>query len=288
MKKENLVVILIIVHKQFPTENEKKSLLQCFKILGKHSIKLLCHRSLNVGEYKKVNSNVEIDFIDEKWLGTYEMFNKLKISSFLYKKYEKYQFILFYELDAWVFRNDLQNWCKRGFDYIGAPWTGTHLYKDKPIVGVGNGGFSLRNVKSSIKLLKKLQTVEILENYEDYNWYSILVRLPIIFKKILLDNSPSRFERNFSFQEDLFWCVIAPNRLASFHGRSLIIRLLAKCFLMQEFKIASADVAAKFSFETTPAHFYNLNNKNLPFGCHAWEKYDPEFWTPFIPGNFSN
>ena len=92
------------------------------------------------------------------------MFNKLKESNLLYKKYKKYKYILFYELDAFVFRDELDYWCKKGFDYIGAPWNGTHCYYDTPINGVGNGGFSLRNIKSAIKLLEKLRMKEVLSN----------------------------------------------------------------------------------------------------------------------------
>jgi len=37
-----------------------------------------------------------------------------------------------------------------------------------------------------------------------------------------------------------------------------------------------------FSFECLPGKMYGMTNKKLPFGCHAWEKYDLKFWSSFI------
>ena len=36
--------------------------------------------------------------------------------------------------------------------------------------------------------------------------------------------------------------------------------------------------AIKFSFEVMPSYLYKLNNNVLPFGCHAFEKYESDFW----------
>jgi len=40
--------------------------------------------------------------------------------------------------------------------------------------------------------------------------------------------------------------------------------------------------ALGFAFENVPEELYKLNNDQLPFGCHAYEKYSPEFWAKFI------
>jgi len=37
-----------------------------------------------------------------------------------------------------------------------------------------------------------------------------------------------------------------------------------------------------FSFEVGPKHCFEKNNQTLPFGCHAWAKYDREFWKPYL------
>lgn len=47
-------------------------------------------------------------------------------------------------------------------------------------------------------------------------------------------------------------------------------------------KVAPVEVALSFAFEREVRRSFELNNHMLPFGCHAWEKYDVEFWIPYI------
>lgn len=49
-----------------------------------------------------------------------------------------------------------------------------------------------------------------------------------------------------------------------------------------EFKIAPLELALRFSFECVPRYCFEKNNNNLPFGCHAWQKYDKKFWEPYL------
>jgi hypothetical protein len=49
-----------------------------------------------------------------------------------------------------------------------------------------------------------------------------------------------------------------------------------------EFRIASVEDALRFAFEVEPRQCYGLNNNTLPFGCHAWGRYDRQFWEPFL------
>ena len=44
------------------------------------------------------------------------------------------------------------------------------------------------------------------------------------------------------------------------------------------FKVASLEEGLRFAFEVSPKTCYEMNGGKLPFGCHAWAKYDPEFW----------
>jgi 23S rRNA G2445 N2-methylase RlmL len=44
------------------------------------------------------------------------------------------------------------------------------------------------------------------------------------------------------------------------------------------FRVPNAIEAALFSFEVAPEHLFELVGNKLPFGCHAWEKYNKSFW----------
>jgi hypothetical protein len=59
-----------------------------------------------------------------------------------------------------------------------------------------------------------------------------------------------------------------------YHKRSWPLRFL--------FKLPHWKVALQFGFEQEPEKCFELNGNQLPFGCHAWEKYNPSFWDRFI------
>ena len=53
------------------------------------------------------------------------------------------------------------------------------------------------------------------------------------------------------------------------------------CYL-PEFKVASLEQGLRFAFEASPRTCFEMNGGRLPFGCHAWGRYDREFWTPHL------
>ncbi len=50
----------------------------------------------------------------------------------------------------------------------------------------------------------------------------------------------------------------------------------------EDFKLAPKEVAWQFSFERPVKTLYKLNGEQLPFGCHAWMKYNLDFFRPYI------
>ena len=49
-----------------------------------------------------------------------------------------------------------------------------------------------------------------------------------------------------------------------------------------EFKVASVELGLRFAFEVAPRACFEQNNYTLPFGCHAWPRYDRDFWEPYL------
>lgn len=276
MPKNNnnkLAVILIIAHKNSLTVSEQSSLIQCYKILSNYRIVLICPKNLNIQHYKKLVPEIEIDFINPKWQSNYRMFNRLKINPLLYKRYKEYKYILFYELDAWVFKDELAYWCNQGYDYIGAPWYDGYstANEESAFVGVGNGGFSLRKTKSHLKALYTFSYIVspkmLFDNLINSNKLTIRKIVSFIFDLTIRNNTFYLFNKS-QLNEDSYWCFI-----------------IAKKF--NWFKIPGEEIASKFSTELNSKMLYFKNNKQLPFGCHAWEKYDSEFWSNYINENFN-
>jgi hypothetical protein len=84
-------------------------------------------------------------------------YSALLISAGFYAAFASYDFILIHQLDVFVFRDELADWCARGYDYIGAPWFDVDWFGEvrdawPPATRdnvVGNGGFSLRRCASA-------------------------------------------------------------------------------------------------------------------------------------------
>ena len=48
------------------------------------------------------------------------------------------------------------------------------------------------------------------------------------------------------------------------------------------FKVAPFKTCLQFGFEGNPCLFLEKNHGELPFGGHAWPRYDREFWEPYL------
>ena len=102
MTKDQCIVV-IPIHSSKPSAYEIISFRQCFKILGKHPIKVIAPLHLDIMEYKKAVPDFEVIFIAPSWLASLKTYNKLKYSRYFYNLFNQYDFILTYELDAFVF-----------------------------------------------------------------------------------------------------------------------------------------------------------------------------------------
>lgn len=240
--------IVIPVYKKELSANEVHSLKQCINVFAKREIILIAPNGLDLSFYLSFRESIKELRFGDHFFKNIQGYNKLLLSPDFYQKLSDYDYILIYQLDAFVFRDELDIWCDKKYDYIGAPiinnefvtpWL-KHLTRRNIMLklglisneNVGNGGFSLRKISSFIRNSKKFK------------------------------NEIQKWDLN----EDLFWSFRLP-------------------VLNPFFRIPSMKVAVAFSIEDSPEHCYKLNERKLPFGCHAWEKYDKPFWEKFITPN---
>jgi hypothetical protein len=264
--REKRVIVVIISHKMTLTSLELISIRQCVRILGGYPMTLVCPQGLDTTWYETFVPEIPILFVDREWLSTYAMFAAFKISPFLYERYSEYEYILFYEPDAFVFSDQLEFWCDQGLDYIGAPWfEGMVEPKSNKFVGVGNGGFSLRKVGSHLAIARRFELEQFI--FRGYRRHTLdKLRHLRSIASYLLGSSRSRphyIGPDYHGHEDFFWCMKVPRRYPSF-------------------RIASPELALAFSFEAQPRFLFERNSHRLPFGCHAWFRYDLDFWKPHI------
>ena len=146
------VAVVIPTYKEELDEFEKISLAQVRKVLGKYPIVFVAPEE-KIFPYLKQNDLIAQ--FPQKFFQSTETYTQLMLSPFFYEAFLDFDYILIYQLDAFVFYDALEEFCLLGYDYIGAPWP--RLYIDLVPVkhsAVGNGGFSLRKVKAHYNLLR--------------------------------------------------------------------------------------------------------------------------------------
>ena len=269
--------VVIPIYKSFDdlSREELHSFGQAMHILGSHEIFFACSHNFEPLEYlkkcKELKISAKIKKFDDKYFHNIQGYNQLMLSVGFYRQFKTFCFILIYQLDAFVFRDDLDYWCKKGYDYIGAPWFEgwNEGNNESNIIGVGNGGFSLRKINSTLRILKSYTRLTLLRSFwlkSKMNYFisysKLLSLLKLSFHITSLEKANELFD-NENTNEDYFLSQILGNSFTYF-------------------KIAPYSEAIKFSFEVNPSLLYSMNGDMLPFGCHAWEKYEPEFWRRFI------
>lgn len=274
--KKNTVAIVVPMHRESLTSDEKVSLRHLRHFLGHYDKYFVSAKDLHI--------NVEPwDFkiikFSKRYFLSKESYSKLLVSKEFYQCFKDYEYILLYQLDCLVFSDLLLVWCEKEYDYIGAPW-----YRECVITEegwdpkgdvVGNGGFSLRKVASFIKVLNKY-------NYNNpFNIAKRKIQAYASLIKYFLSRIPVKVIDLIKCKQD------APEMIKNMYVRkqSIVRQKNEDLFWSQEarkwcpdFKIAPPEEAVYFSFEVGPEYCFEKTNHALPFGCHGWNKYNKGFW----------
>jgi len=259
------IAIILPVYKKNISHFEQISLNQCRKILSAYQHIFVVPESLHLDAYELVDTD-KVERFRSKYFQSIEGYNKLMLSIEFYERFKAYDYVLIYQLDCFVFRDELLFWCDQGYDYIGAPLVNHTIKGKNKLYAVGNGGFSLRRVSAHLKILNSLSYIESpilkLKRYwflEKNKW-----KIPyLFFKDITFGNNTFYLFNDYPHNEDYFWGYHCSKR-------------------NKWFKVPSTSKALAFSFEVTPEVMYELNKFKLPFGCHAWWRYNLDFWKPHI------
>lgn len=255
MKK---VKVIIPIYKQDLKPWEEQSLKNTISVLGSHSITILKPIDLDLSALCRQYPQAEVTNVTDEWLGTKNGiagYNKMMMSKDFYNIFSDYQYILICHLDAWIFRDELIQWCEKGYDLIAAPWPLRPRYTYFPLKQllwlrkriwgrnknirshmfgrIGNGGLCLRKVATFS---------EACDQYaKEIDFY---------LKK-----------GEDLYNEDLFGALEPKN-----------------------FNYPTVETALQFAFDLKPRLCYKLNHQTLPMGCHGFQhKSRINFWQQFLP-----
>lgn len=263
LAKAKKIAVVIPFHKASLSEEEKISLKHLTRYLGKYDKFLGLPKSIKKVSFRIPKVKI-INFPNEYFTSVPKYCEMLNTREF-YEKFTNYEYILIYQLDVLVFSDKLSYFCNKKFDYVGPPFfnplIGKLSFKPGSPISGGNGGFSLRNVKSFLRIIDIAEKISKRTSNNFYKrrlWFLMAV-LQNRSHKIWLNAPPY----DYPFNEDGFWSYEAPKYYT-------------------KFKVAPFKEALKFGFERYPRKCFELNGNKLPFGCHAFSKYDKEFWDQFI------
>ncbi|MBQ8423479.1 MAG: hypothetical protein IJY36_04395 [Coprobacter sp.] len=253
----NNVKVVIPLYKTPLPPREEQAVRHNAEILGKYPLCVVVPQGMPHDYLLQLAPHATIIEVSDKWLGVKNGiagYNRMMTSRAFYDLFSDSEYILVCQSDAWIFRDELQAWCDKGYDYIGAPWIRPPKYdtlKSKiyliaqrllhptrrihrtDILGkVGNGGLSLRKTASFADACDKY--TDIIEKF-------------------------GRKKDSF-YNEDVFWAMIP-----------------------QEFRYPSQEEALKFAIDENPDVALRMNGNQLPMGCHGCTKdIYYSFWEPYL------
>lgn len=140
------------------SHNEEIALIQCNKVLGRYDI-ILCSPE-NISPVF-IGKNWRIEYFNKDFFVSRKSYSEMMLNPLFYERFVSYDYLLVYQLDAFVFSDQLIRFCNLGYDYIGAPWINgisVHTNSNSKVMYVGNGGFSLRNVKKFFEWTKRKES----------------------------------------------------------------------------------------------------------------------------------
>ena len=252
------VKIVIPVYQVPLTPQEELSVKQSAKVLHNYPICFVVPQGLSTESLQALVPQAEIIAVSDEWLGRKNGiggYNRMMMSREFYDLFSDMEYILICQPDVWIFRDELEAWCQKGYDYVGAPWIKHPRYKHfiprawlhlqkafhpqrlvhrlDTLGRIGNGGLSLRRVGSFRNACAKYQ--KTIDHFCRH--------------------------RHHLYNEDVFWAVIP-----------------------KEFKYPTVEEARGFAFDVNPGLLYEMSGEKLPFGCHGWTKPRLfKFWKNHIP-----
>jgi hypothetical protein len=263
-----IVVPLSLQAKLSP--DEEISLRHLRHFLGRYDKFLVAPKSLTPSY-----PGFAVETFSDKYFGSAKAHAELQLAEHFYKRFDAYRYILMYHLDSLVFSDQLMQWCETDLDYIGAPWI---TCKDTPFVKtprVGNSGFALIKIEGFLNVFHSDRyTIDPDEYwaraYSSEPWRVRALAFPKKYLKRLRYFNGARWEMarwtsrtDGRHNADYFWSDEASK-------------------YNEQFRIPSVEVGLRFAFEVAPRLCFEMNNRQLPFGCHAWARYDRSFWEPYL------
>ncbi len=260
---------MIPCHKATFSRDELLSLARALTILHSHDIFLLAPCSMGhsiqniLCEKLSVRpEDLRLHLIPDRHLESIHTYNQLMLSLDFYRGFTDYSHLLIYQLDSYVFKDELIKWCCTDWDYIGGPiyYPRSSPYGEKFCQCIGAGGFSLRKISSFIKVLNKNPTVftwkdffSVVKPFNKKGKLFLLSRFVRCSKgvSIRLSSNAGTLDQAIGINEDVILGLYLPK-------------------YQPWFKVPGYRDAASFCIDYHVTQELSAMDGELPFGTHAW------------------
>ena len=257
----------IPVYRAELSENEEKSFRHNTAVLGRgYPVVLFAPEGLDLSLYRSIYPDFQVEYFPAHFFRSIEDYSRLLLSEEFYERFRQYEWLLICQLDAWVLKDELAQWCAMPYDFWGAPiparW---EFYMDGKIRDVvGNGGFSLRRISAFLEVLRAgdspMYTRKMLLHYVVQHCCSgnfLRALIPLIRLTGLFNRRGSCLDilRRQGCCEDMVFCVLSSPELEP------------------HLKFPSLQEAAAFALDGNFLwKYFDLSGRRIPFGLHAWHK----------------
>lgn len=255
---KNVVVVPIYRH---PTGTEKCALRQCAAVFHRQDICIIYPHSLDIKNDLALYPHLRSVALDDRWFAGVEGYNFMMLSPDFYQIFSKYDYMLIYQLDAYVFEDQLDEWASKGYDYIGAPWMpNTNFFQ----LTIGSLIRRLRNALSPAGTTERVTHAQLAYSVGN-GGFSLrrIAKMEEVTRRFASEISRLRFGEKKA-QEDVFLSVYIRKRAGIL--------------------VPGWREALRFAWENNPQYSMKKNGGVLPFGCHGWSRggaWD-EFWKAYI------
>jgi hypothetical protein len=237
------LAIVIPIYKAELDLEEQRLVDRMFVVFSRREITFVGPKNLNISYYERRYPSAKLRTFQSIYFESVQGYSRLLLSKGFYEAFDDKEFLLISQPDVYVFRDDLDIWLQKPYDYVGPPWPSG--FSVKVNIGrfaneaggtvltafVGNGGFSLRCIKQCLRILQVDKDVA--------SWFS-----------------------TSGSNEDLFFSLIGA--------------------VTPGFVMPNVIEASLFGMEMEPKRLYRLNGARLPMAVHAYRKHCPDFWNSYI------
>lgn len=256
---ESTLIVTIHIYTEKLKEWELTALENNKRVLSGREICFLIPHELDTGFLQEKYPDAHMLEVTTDWLGTkrgIKGYNEMMMSPDFYSLFNGYDYMVVCHLDAWIFRDELSEWCAKGYDLVAAPWPMRPRYRHFPL---------REYMRMKNNILEKAGKTPRALMYGQIGNGGLCLRRVEAFRSACERHAPdiacySSFNDGMH-NEDIFFALETP-------------------------EISRPDVAEalRFSFDLKPHVCYRLNHNKLPMGCHGFmHSSRRDFWKNFIP-----